>query len=71
MHFKEETNFENTEKIKILKTTKLGSIFHFEISGKIEDIKEYFNPKNPIIFDIIPFSTEEIFIFNVEEGNYE
>lgn len=69
--FKNELIFDSTDKIKILKITKLGSVYHFEVSGEMSNIKEYFSKKDPIIFDIIPFSTEEIFIFNAEEGTYE
>lgn len=69
--FRDDINIESTETVKILKETRLASVRHLEVIGDIEEIQKYFQGLDPIIFDIIPFTTEEIFIFNAEEGNYE
>ncbi|MFV0504953.1 MAG: ATP-binding cassette domain-containing protein [Lachnospirales bacterium] len=69
--FTDEVNFENTDYFTILSSKKIGSVYHLKIKGGIENIENYFNAMSPIIFDMIPLTTEEIFILNAEEGNYE
>lgn len=69
--YKEKLDFQSTDLVKIIKVSKLGSVNHLEVQGNKEDIENYFQSMSPLIFDIIPFTTEEIFILNAEEGNYE
>lgn len=69
--FKDDISIISSNTVNILKETKIGSVHHYEVTGEIEEINKFFQMHNPIIYDVIPFTTEEIFIFNAEEGNYE
>ena len=56
---------------QILHREKIGGIQNFILRGDREFIIEEFKKYNPTIFDILPLSLEEIFIYEMEDLGYE
>ncbi len=63
--FKE--NFDvNTLPLQIKDVKTLGSIYTIIFENKKEDIEKEINSLNPIVFDIVPLTKEELFMLEVE-----
>ncbi len=63
-----DDNFKSNVNLNILKIKKIGSITYAVIDDDIENIKIEINKHNPIIFELLPFTFEEQFIFNYSGG---
>ncbi|MEG0292329.1 MAG: ABC transporter ATP-binding protein [Anaerovoracaceae bacterium] len=60
---------QNLDKLNILHREKNGSVDLLIVRGKLEEIQEITLSFKPIIFDVLPLTLEEIFIYEVGEGN--
>lgn len=69
--FKEEYSKEDFEKYGILHYSRSQSIHYLIMKGSEEEIREKLSEKKPIVFDLIPLSLEEIFIYEMEGMGYD
>jgi ABC-2 type transport system ATP-binding protein len=58
------------EDLNILYTEKRGSVSLFIVKGKAEIIEEQVQKTNPVIFDLLPLTLEEIFIYEMGDNGY-
>lgn len=65
--FPEELN----EKIDILHTSKTGSVYTLIVKGAGEDIKDAVMPFEPVIFDNVSLTLEEVFIYELGGLGYD
>lgn len=56
--------------IEILRFEKQHSIYHLVARGEEDQLREKLAPMNPTIFDLIPLTLEEIFIYELEVLGY-
>jgi len=66
--FNEEVNL---DEIKVLYKEKVGSVYTLIVEGEEEELKKKFSKFNPVIFNILPLTLEEIFIYEVGDENNE
>lgn len=59
------------DRFKILHSEKIGGVQSFIVKGDKEFITGEFKKYTPAIFDILPLSLEEIFIYEMEDLGYE
>lgn len=59
------------EKIDVLHLSKTGSVYSVIIRGNAEDIKNAINEYNPVIFDIVSLTLEEVFIYELGGIGYD
>lgn len=59
------------ENLNIIKTDTRGSLNVFTIKGNREHINNYLSSLNPIFFEMLPLSLEEIFIVETEGIGYD
>lgn len=64
-------DFSNKLNLNIIKTEKRGSLMALTIRGKREEIEQYINSLNPIFYEILPLTLEEIFISETEVVGYD
>ncbi len=64
-------DFSNKLNLNIIKTEKRGSLMALTIRGKREEIEQYINSLNPIFYEILPLTLEEIFIAETEVVGYD
>lgn len=57
--------------LQIVHSSKLGRIDTFIVRGKREDIAQKLAKANPIFYDILPLSLEEVFIYELGGVDYE
>lgn len=57
-------------KLSVLHTEKRGSVFLCIVKGKEEEISELILNTNPVIFDLLPLTLEEIFIYEMGDNGY-
>ena len=69
--FKDGINKEVFEKLNIMKTETRGSLNVFTIRGNGEEIIKYLESLQPIFFEMLPLSLEEIFIVETEGIGYD
>ncbi len=69
--FKDGINKEVFEKLNIMKTETRGSLNVFTIRGNGEEITKYLESLQPIFFEMLPLSLEEIFIVETEGIGYD
>ncbi len=62
-----DENFLNETSLKILQSNKVGAVTYAVIDDEQEKIVEEINSLNPVIFEILPFTFEEKFIFDYNE----
>lgn len=60
-----------TEGFEILHFERSQSIYYIIAKGEADTIKQFFDTKNPVLFEIIPLSLEEIFIYELEVLGYD
>lgn len=48
-----------------------GALYTITIRGKREDVEGYMEQLNPIFFELLPLSLEEIFISETEVKGYD
>lgn len=58
------------ENVKVLHEEKRGSIYLFIVKGKEADVTTNIEKYNPVIFDILPLTLEEIFIYEMGDVGY-
>ncbi|KAB8138880.1 ABC transporter ATP-binding protein [Gracilibacillus oryzae] len=68
--FKQETNDDIFAGLHVLHQEKRGSVYVCIIRGEYEDIEKQINQFNPVVFDILPLTLEEIFIYEMEGAGY-
>jgi len=69
--FKEGVPDEVYEKLEIVNENHLGSVGLFIVRGEEGVIREVFSAAKPLIFDILPLTLEEIFIYEMGGAGYE
>lgn len=65
-----KSEFERKENVKVLHVDKNMSVYSVIVRGNKEKIKEAAEENNPIIFDILPLTLEETYIYEMEEMGY-
>lgn len=69
--FKDGINKDIFEKLDIMKTETRGSLNVLTIRGNREEINKYLESLQPIFFEMLPLSLEEIFIAETEGIGYD
>ncbi len=69
--FDRDVNAESFAGLEVLHFDKKGSVLYLIIKGSEEDITGHIIPMNPMFFDILPLSLEEIFIYEMEGQGYD
>ncbi|RSL30131.1 ABC transporter ATP-binding protein [Salibacterium salarium] len=67
----EEVKDQLTEELNILHEEKRGSVHLFIIRGNKWDIEKKIRPFQPLVFDMLPLTLEEIFIYEMGGIGYE
>ncbi len=57
--------------LEILHFERSQSIYYIIAKGEADVLKAYFAPKKPLLFEIIPLTLEEIFIYELEVLGYD
>ena len=65
------TEAEKLEGLDILKVEHRGSLSTITVRGKREEIEAHMHSYEPIFFEMIPLSLEEIFISETEVAGYD
>ncbi|WP_163103090.1 ABC transporter ATP-binding protein [Peribacillus alkalitolerans] len=58
------------EGLKVLHQEKRGSVILCVVRGKEEEIEKHFRSLHPVLFDMLPLTLEEIFIYEMGEAGY-
>lgn len=64
-------NISDELNLDIIKSERRGSLRALTIRGNREEIEKYINSLNPIFYEILPLSLEEIFIAETEVVGYD
>lgn len=59
------------EKLEVLYEEKRGSVRLWIVRGQADSIEQIFEQADPLIFDILPLTLEEIFIYEMGDAGYE
>jgi ABC-2 type transport system ATP-binding protein len=59
------------EELDILHETSSGRLQTLIVRGSMEEVQAIVQRANPVYFDILPLSLEEIFIYELGGVNYE
>lgn len=59
------------ERLKPMKTEKRGSLLTITVKNEIEMVKQVIEETNPVFYEILPLSLEEIFISETEVAGYD
>ncbi len=59
------------EGLDILHFDRNQSIYYIIAKGELQELEEFFKPKNPVLIELIPLSLEEIFIYELEVLGYD
>lgn len=62
---------EELKGLEIVKTEQRGSLFTLTVRGNREDIEEKMTGYEPVFFELLPLSLEEIFISETEVAGYD
>lgn len=65
------TEYETATKLEVMKSERRGSLATFTIRGERENIIETIQKANPVFFEVLPLSLEEIFISETEVVGYD
>lgn len=68
--FKEAPAENEFDSLNIIKAERTQSVHHYIVRGDHKEIKNVFEAKNPILFELIPLTLEEIFVIEMEERGY-
>lgn len=60
-----------TESITVLNQSRVGSVYNLIVKGDAETIKQTILKQNPAVFDILPLTLEEVFIYELGGMGYE
>lgn len=66
----ENHSFEQYPELEILDKRKFGSVFTLIIRGSEEKAREVLGRNAPVIFDVLPLTLEEIFVYEMEVYGY-
>lgn len=69
--FKEDCIDDIKSKLDVLHITKTGSVYTMIIKGNLEEAKSIINSFNPVIFDFVSLTLEEVFIYELGGLGYE
>lgn len=69
--FNREYSKEDFEKYGILHYSRSKSVHYIIMKGSEEEIREKFKDMDPVVFDLIPLTLEEIFIYEMEGLGYD
>ena len=56
--------------LHVMHTEKRGSVSLYIIKGEYEDIEQMVDQYQPVVFDILPLTLEEIFVYEMEGAGY-
>ena len=68
---KDEDYDEIKSSLNITKENRQGKIIEITVKGEQEKIEELINSKNPIYFEALPLTLEELFISEMEVAGYD
>lgn len=68
---KDDFDKDSFKGLDILSFSKTGSVAKIIIKGEREDAEKILQAKDPIILDFLPFTLEEVFIYEMEVLGYE
>jgi ABC-2 type transport system ATP-binding protein len=68
--YKEEIPKQLLKNLKPLHTEKRGSVFLYIVRGEEDAIAKQIRQTNPVIFDLLPLTLEEIFIYEMGDIGY-
>lgn len=72
MVIKDDTTLDRLkEKFEVVKTENRGALYTITIRGKREEVDAYMLEINPIFYELLPLSLEEIFISETEVKGYD
>ena len=57
--------------LNVTKETRQGKVIEITVKGEQEKIEEIINSKNPIFFETLPLTLEELFISEMEVAGYD
>lgn len=66
-----EIEEEVKKKLTVMKEEKRGSLFTLTVKGEAERIEEVMKAANPVFYELLPLSLEEIFISETEVAGYD
>lgn len=69
--FAEARSQEAFQNLEVVHYVTNGSVINMIVKGNVQDIEAVIQPMNPTVFDLIPLSLEEIFIYEMEGLGYE
>ena len=67
----EESKYRLLKNLDVMKTESRGSLLMLTVRGSKADIEEEFQKENPVYFEVLPLSLEEIFISETEVVGYD
>ena len=67
----EETLPKIKERFEVVKVESRGALYTVTIRGKREDVDQFMLEINPIFYELLPLSLEEIFISETEVKGYD
>ncbi len=59
------------EKLDVLHLSKQGSVYTIIVRGNAKDIKAAVTPENPVVFDTVSLTLEEVFIYELGGIGYD
>lgn len=62
---------EDFPELEVLHFEQNGSLTYMIAKGSTETVEEAVRKKSPLVFDMIPLTLEEIFIYEMEENGYD
>ncbi|ENH97165.1 ABC transporter ATP-binding protein [Gracilibacillus halophilus YIM-C55.5] len=68
--FRQERSDQMFENLDVVYKEKRGSVYVCIIRGEYEDIEEQIAQFDPVVFDILPLTLEEIFVYEMEGVGY-
>lgn len=69
--FKDDCIDDIKSKLDVLHITKTGSVYTMIIKGNLEEAKNIIQSYNPVIFDFVSLTLEEVFIYELGGLGYE
>lgn len=67
----EESKYRLLKNLDVMKTESRGNLLMLTVRGSKADIEEKFQKENPVYFEVLPLSLEEIFISETEVVGYD
>ena len=59
------------EKLSVMTLDNRGTLYTFTVRGKREEIMQCMEQINPVFYELLPLSLEEIFISETEVKGYD